>query len=196
MVLDFTLIGGLTAGAGRQGVRHLLIAALGCNVAWGIIDAALFLLGSVFSRNQRVQLARRLKAAKSEQQAMAIMREEFDLEDEPAMSEEDRAPIHRMVLQIMRRAATRRAHLRRQDFEAAAVVILLVSLTAVPGVAPFLFLQDGYLALRTANAIQVVLLFVVGYSWAEHTGANPWCTGLAIVALGIGMVLVAVVLGG
>ena len=30
MVLDFTLIGGLTAGAGKQGVRHLLVGALGC----------------------------------------------------------------------------------------------------------------------------------------------------------------------
>src|SRR5271167_453331 len=36
MVLDFTLIGGLTAGEGKHGVRHLLIAALGCNIAWGV----------------------------------------------------------------------------------------------------------------------------------------------------------------
>jgi VIT1/CCC1 family predicted Fe2+/Mn2+ transporter len=66
----------------------------------------------------------------------------------------------------------------------------------VPGVLPFLFLHDGYLALRFANLIQITLLFFVGFQWAGHTGANPWRTGLVIVLLGVSMVAVAVALGG
>jgi len=176
--------------------RELVVGLIGCNVAWGIIDAVLYLLGSVFSRNMRIQFVRRLRTAKGEAEAMAIIREEFDLEDEPDMSDEDRVAFYRVILDIMKRAGTKRARLRRQDLQAAAVVILLVSLTALPGVAPFLFLEDGYLALRLANAIQIVLMFIVGYRWAEHTGANPWRTGFAVVALGLAMVMVAVALGG
>ena len=40
MVLGFTLIAEFTAVSEKQGVRTLLLGALGCNTAWGIIDAA------------------------------------------------------------------------------------------------------------------------------------------------------------
>src|SRR5436190_18381399 len=44
MVLTFT--GSLSvAEAGREDVRTMLIGALGCNLAWGIIDALLYLMG-------------------------------------------------------------------------------------------------------------------------------------------------------
>jgi VIT family len=176
--------------------QELIGAMIGCNVAWGIIDAVLYLLGSVFSRNQRIHFVRKLRAATSEAEAMAAIRNEFGLEDEPVMLEQDRAAFHRVVLDILRHASTERARLRLQDYQAALVIAVLVSLTAVPGVLPFLFLDDGYLALRIANLIQIILLFFVGFRWAGHTGANPWRTGLAIVFLGVSLVAVAVALGG
>ena len=43
MVLTFT--GALSvAEAGRADVREMLIGALGCNLAWGIIDAVFYLM--------------------------------------------------------------------------------------------------------------------------------------------------------
>ena len=74
--------------------------------------------------------------------------------------------------------------------------MLLVSATAIPGVLPLLLLDDGYRALRIANILQIGLLFLVGYRWAYHSGANPWRTGVMIALLGVVLVLVAVALGG
>ena len=54
MVLGFTLIAGFTAASEKQGVRTLLLGALGCNTAWGIIDGALFAWGNLTDR--RLQL--------------------------------------------------------------------------------------------------------------------------------------------
>src|SRR5688572_33208892 len=46
MVLTFT--GSLSvAEADRAEVRTMLIGALGCNLAWGVIDAVLYLMGSL-----------------------------------------------------------------------------------------------------------------------------------------------------
>ena len=45
MVLTFTCSFSV-AGAGREQVRTMLIGALGCNLAWGIIDAVFYLMGS------------------------------------------------------------------------------------------------------------------------------------------------------
>ena len=51
MVLTFT--GSLSvAEAGRDDVRSMLIGALGCNVAWGIIDAMLYLMGCLAEKGQ------------------------------------------------------------------------------------------------------------------------------------------------
>src|SRR3954464_15968888 len=46
MVLTFT--GSLSvAEAGREDVRTMLIGALGCNIAWGVIDGVLYLMGAL-----------------------------------------------------------------------------------------------------------------------------------------------------
>jgi hypothetical protein len=195
MALTITLGVGLLSR--RQGfdIHELVVGLVGCNLAWGIIDAVLYLLGSIFSRNQRVQFVRRLRAA-NEQQAIAAVREEFGLGDEPDLPQADRDALHVLVGDVLRRAGTERARLRPQDFKAAAAVAALVTLTAVPGALPFLFVSDAWLALRTANLIQVALLFWVGFHWAGYTGGNPWRTGAVILALGIVLVLVAVALGG
>src|SRR6187402_939703 len=53
MVLTFT--GSLSvAEAGREDVRAMLIGALGCNLAWGIIDGVLFLMGSLADKGRNL----------------------------------------------------------------------------------------------------------------------------------------------
>lgn len=196
MALTVTLGAGLLTQRSEIDGRELIAAMIGCNVAWGIIDAVLYLIGSVFSRNQRIRFVNKLRAANSESEAMAAVREEFSLEDEPSLSDQDRAAFHRVALDILRHADTKRARLRWQDLKAAAAIVVLVSLTALPGVLPFLVLDDVYLALRLANLLQIALLFLVGFRWAVHSGANPWWAGFLIVALGVALVAVAVAMGG
>src|SRR5207237_10285655 len=51
MVLTFT--GSLSvAEAGRSEVRTMLIGALGCNLAWGIIDGVLYLMGCLAEKGR------------------------------------------------------------------------------------------------------------------------------------------------
>ena len=55
MVLTFT--GSLSvAEAGRDDVRTMLIGALGCNLAWGIIDAMLYLMGCLAEKGQGLMI--------------------------------------------------------------------------------------------------------------------------------------------
>ena len=196
MALTITLGARMLMQRSEVDARELVAAMVGCNVAWGIIDAVLYLIGSMFSRNRRIRFVQRLRIAKSESEAIAAIREEFNLEDEPVLNEQDRAAFHRVTLDILRHADTRRARLRRQDFEAAGAIVVLVSLTALPGVLPFLVLGDSYVALRLANLLQIVLLFGVGFHWARYTGASPWRMGFLAVGLSVALVTVSVLLGG
>ena len=79
---------------------------------------------------------------------------------------------------------------------AAALIVVLVSMTAIPGLIPLLLFHDGFTALRVANALQVGMLFFGGYWWAHYSGGNPWFTGLVIAFIGTALVLLAVPLGG
>jgi len=195
MVLTFT--GSLSvANAGHEDVRTMLAAALGCNLAWGVIDAVFYLLGSRYNRNRRVLFVRRLQATSDENQANALIRAEFGLEDEPSMLPQDKDMFYKSLLGMLRHADTARAHLRSDDFVAAGLILVLVSATAIPGLIPLLAMEDTQLALRVANAVQVILLFVIGYRWAHYSGASPWRSAALVGLMGVALVLVAVVLGG
>src|SRR5512145_3143149 len=62
MVLTFT--GSLSiAEAGRDDVRTMLIGALGCNVAWGIIDGVLYLMGCLSEKGQNLAILRTVRSA-------------------------------------------------------------------------------------------------------------------------------------
>src|SRR5688572_22026395 len=61
MVLTFT--GSLSvAEAGRDDVRTMLIGALGCNFAWGIIDGVVYLMGGLAEKGQRLMTYRAVRA--------------------------------------------------------------------------------------------------------------------------------------
>jgi hypothetical protein len=52
MALSFT--GALSvATAGREEVRTMMLTALGCNLAWGLTDAVMYLVGTVVERSRQ-----------------------------------------------------------------------------------------------------------------------------------------------
>ena len=58
MVLTFTLAAGLTVEDGPDAGRELLVAAIGCNLAWGIIDGAMYLMGRILEHSRRQRAIR------------------------------------------------------------------------------------------------------------------------------------------
>ena len=53
VLMAMTFIGAMNvATAGREEVRTIMIAALGCNVAWGLTDAVMYLVGIITERTR------------------------------------------------------------------------------------------------------------------------------------------------
>ena len=72
MVLTFT--GSLSvAEAGRDDVRTMLIGALGCNLAWGIIDGILYLMGCLAEKGQGLLIFRAVRKATDPKQAQRLI---------------------------------------------------------------------------------------------------------------------------
>jgi len=82
------------------------------------------------------------------------------------------------------------------DLAGALGVFLLVFLSTFPVVMPFVLLPDPATALRTSNAVAVLLLFAAGWSLGSHAGRPGWRLGLGMVFIGITLVVITMALGG
>src|SRR5829696_4809334 len=71
MVLSFTCAISV-AEIGREDVRAMLIGALGCNLAWGIIDATFYLISCLTEQGRNATILRRVQCASTPVQAQRI----------------------------------------------------------------------------------------------------------------------------
>jgi hypothetical protein len=79
MVLTVTLTAGFSVAAGKRGVRQLLLAAVGSNVAWGIIDAAMYIMNSMVVRRGKVRLVEAVQRAPDQETALVRFKVESSL---------------------------------------------------------------------------------------------------------------------
>ena len=193
MVLTFT--GSLSAAeSGRNEVRTMLIGALGCNLAWGIIDAIFYLMNTLGQRGHGILALRGLRKTSDPVEARALIEEVLPPALASALEPADYERLRQRLATLPDPPA--RAPLHRDDLRGAVGVFLLVFLSTFPVTLPFFFMQDAMRALRVSNAIAIALLFVGGYKLAKYSGFHPWRTGLAMVAIGVGLVGLTIALGG
>ena len=193
MVLSFT--GSLSvAEAGRDDVRAMLVGALGCNLAWGIIDAILYLMGCLAERSRQLMTFRAVRAATSPERARTLLADALppiiSKLVEPAELESIRARLVRLP------EPPPRSRMTREDWAGAAGVFLLVFLSTLPVVVPFIVMREAMPALRVSNAIAVAMLFMTGYTYGRLTGYRPVGMGISMVALGAVLVAITMALGG
>jgi len=193
MVLTFT--GALSvAEAGREDVRTMLIGALGCNLAWGIIDGVLYLMGCLAEKGRDLT-------------AFRAVRKATDLKEAQRITADALPPLIASILQPaeletmsrrLRELPEPRGHvrLRREDWLGAAGVFVLVFFSTFPVVIPFILMRNAGQALRVSNAIAIVMLFLMGYAFGRMTGRHPWLVGISMIILGSILVSITIALGG
>jgi VIT1/CCC1 family predicted Fe2+/Mn2+ transporter len=196
MVLSVTLTAGLTVAEGKEGVRQLLVAALGCNIAWGIIDGIMYVMNCVAERSIRSRLVRSIQGASDPQSALAIIRTQVEPELESLAGPNDREDLYRAMLKHLTQAEAHRTTIEKDDFKGGLACFLLVFASCLPVVVPFLIFSSPTRALRVSNFLLIALLFFVGRKWAAYANTNRLLAGLAMVAIGLALVGVAILLGG
>ena len=148
MVLTFT--GSLSvASPERSEVREMLVGAIGCNLAWGIVDAVMYVMSSVMLRARAIRLLKKVQIASDPAEgraaiagmlsAFAVARLRPEILE---MAREDLAAI---------KDAPPRAPITRDDCVGAVEVFLLVFLSTFPVVVPFIVMSDARAALRMSN---------------------------------------------
>ena len=197
MTLTFTLAAGIVIQEeGRDGAREMLIAILGCNLAWGIIDGVLYVLGQVFERGRLRRIGFHLRQATSDAEARRMVADELDETLTSMTDESTRHSLYQSIVERARSAPQMANRVRRADLLGGLAAGWLVFACSFPAVLPFLLLDDPRMALRVSNAILLGLLFFVGWRWARHTLAKPWIAGVTFLLVGLLLVALAIPLGG
>jgi VIT1/CCC1 family predicted Fe2+/Mn2+ transporter len=195
LIMALTFTGTLSvATAGGDEVRALLIGMVGCNLAWGLVDAVMFLISALTERGHGLLTLRAVQAAATPSAAHRIISGAVPPVISSLLTTADLERFRRSLQR--KRDLPCRAALGREDWFGALAVFLLVFLSTFPLVIPFLLFDRVHLALRVSNAIAIVMLFTVGYWLAQHSGHRPWRMASAMVCLGLVLVGIAIALGG
>jgi VIT1/CCC1 family predicted Fe2+/Mn2+ transporter len=174
----------------------LLAAAIGCNLAWGIIDAVMYVMNCITVRSGKRRLIDAVQRAPDENAALAIIENEVEPELQ-SMLEPDRADaFRRSILRHIPREPLASSAVAKEDFYGALACFWLVFLSCLPASLPFFFFSNPHLALRISNFLLIALLFLVGQKWAQYAGTNRLAAGAAMVAIGLVLVGIAIPLGG
>jgi len=193
MALTFICSLGIASGTGIN-VQTMLIGALGCNLAWGIVDGGLYLLARINDRGDKALTLRAIRQAPDPETAQRVIAD--------ALPPQLAAILPLDQLEILRKGLQQLPEpllgpkLTRRDWTGALALCLLSFFSTFPLVIPFIFLHDARLALHVAYAVAIVMLFCCGYAFGLRSGLRPWMAGLSMVAVGGALVGVAVALGG
>jgi VIT family len=193
MVLTFT--GSLSvAEAGREDVRTMLIGALGCNLAWGLIDALLYLMGNLAAAGQNLRTYRAVRGTSDPQQARRLISDALPPLLASVLQPDEFTSLHQRLGALPEPPHS--ARLNKRDWLGALGVFLLVFISTFPVVIPFIFMHDAIRAMRVSNLVAIVMLFVTGYAYGRLIGRHQWMVGIAMVIIGAVLAGVTMALGG
>ena len=185
-----------SAETAATAVQRMLLAALGCAIAWGFIDGVMYILTSMFERSERQRLLVEIQGAPDERAALALVGDKLDDTLGEVLTDEQRVQLSVAMYQRLKDIRPKRIAVARDDVFGAIAVFLLAVVATLPVAIPFLFIDDPVLAIRMSNLIAIVMLFLVGAAWARYIGARPLRMGLLLAGLGLALVLIAIPLGG
>jgi VIT1/CCC1 family predicted Fe2+/Mn2+ transporter len=198
IIMALTVTSSLRIALGTSSSARITIATttLGNNLAWGIVDAVMYLLVIFFERHRERQLVEKIKRSKDKATAIKAVRR--DLKDTlvEVMPKTAREHVYEHIAEVLERSRPEKVKLTRKDFLGALWSFALVFSVAIPIVLPYLIFGTRAEMIYTSDIIAIGLLFLVGYVWAHYTNWNKFLTGIIFVLMGVVISVVTVLLGG
>lgn len=194
MLLTFTLAGGVM----EMSPDELVLGAVSCALAWGVIDGAIFMLNSLFQRGRQARLVSEVRAMDRDQ-AVALLRSWFDSTYEKIISQKMREEVYNDIFDVARNSQPLRPWFTRNEVYGGLGLLAIEAICSIPAILPLIILEDDMNALRISNLLLLATMAVIGYYWAGWSGwqgAMRFVIAGFVLALGLLMVGVAILMGG
>ena len=180
------------ATAGEQDVHTMMLAALGCNLAWGLTDGVMFLVASITEDRRKAGLLVRLHNARDNAEANRLIADELPLR----LQTHANPAVYEAIRESLMNAPEQIKVLNFRRIRDAVQVFLLVVLSTFPIVLPFMFVEEPMHALRLSNLMGLLTLFVSGYFLGRFADGRPLRFAFGMSLIGAVMIAIIIALGG
>jgi hypothetical protein len=195
LFMALTFVGAVSvAEAGRGQIRDMFIAALGCNLAWGLVDAIMYLVRTVTDRGRLLTLVRNVRLAPDAETGRRYLEQALSRAAAGLVSSAEIEAMRQRIVALS--SVPARPTLLRDDLLAALAIFLIVVAATFPVVLPFVLMQDVGAAKNISRAIALAMLFFGGLALGRHAGYGTWKVGFLMVGVGTGLVIAINALGG
>lgn len=195
LFMALTFVGAISvAEAGRDEIHTMFAAALGCNLAWGLVDAVMYLLRTMTDRAHWVTLVRSVRAARDAPAGRALIARSLSSSAAALLSAHEIEALRLRIVALT--TIPEHPRLDRGDFLAALAIFLIVVAATFPVVLPFAFIDDVALAKVASRAVALGMLFGGGMVLGRYAGYGDWRVGAAMAAMGSVLIAAVMALGG
>jgi len=195
LFMALTFVGAVSVGeSGREEIRSMLTAALGCNLAWGLADAVMYLVRTVTDRGRSLTLVRSVRAAADPETGRRLIEASLSRTAAGLVSETEIEAIRGRVVALP--SVPERPALKGDDLLAALAVFLIVVASTFPVVLPYVIFADVGTAKVVSRAVTLAMLFCGGLALGRYAGYGSWRAGFMMVGLGTALVAAIIALGG
>lgn len=182
------------ADSGREQIRAMFIGAVGCNLAWGLVDAVMYLVRTITDRGRWLTLVSAVRGAADAEAGRRLIARSLPQHAAGLVAPAEIEAIRGRILALSSLPA--RPKLTADDLLAALGIFLIVVLATFPVVLPFLFIQDAGTAKTVSRAIALTMLFLGGLALGRYAGYGSWKVGFMMAGLGTALVVAINLLGG
>jgi len=195
LFMALTFIGAISvADQGDAQIRAMFIAAFGCNLAWGLVDAVMYLVRTVTERGRQLSLIRAVRSAADAETGRRLIASSLSRVAAGLVSTAEIEAIRGRIVALT--ALPARPKLHRDDWLAAVAIFLIVVAATFPVVLPFVMFDDVRTAKNVSRAVAVAMLFLGGVALGRYAGYGSWKVGLMMAGLGTALVVAINALGG
>jgi len=195
LFMALTFVGAVSvAESGREQIRELFVTAVGCNLAWGLVDAVMYLVRTITNRGRALTLVRSVREAPNAEVGRTHLEHALSSTVAGFVSSAEVEAIRGRVVALP--SVPTRPRLRGRDFLAAIGIFLLVVVSTFPVVLPFVLMQDVATAKMVSRGIALAMLFFGGLALGRYAGYGSWKVGLMMAGLGTAIVIAINALGG
>ncbi|MGZ9075572.1 MAG: hypothetical protein ACXW13_07325 [Burkholderiaceae bacterium] len=195
LFMALTFVGAVSvAESGREQIRELFITAVGCNLAWGLVDAVMYLVRTITNRGRALTLVRSVREAPNAEAGRTHLESALSRAVAGFVASAEVEAIRERIVALP--SVPTRPRLRGDDFLAAIAIFLLVVGATFPVVLPFVFMQDVATAKTVSRGIALAMLFFGGLALGRYAGYGSWKVGLMMAGLGTLIVAAIIALGG
>jgi hypothetical protein len=195
LFMALTFVGAVSvADQGDAQIRAMFIAALGCNLAWGLVDAVMYLVRTVTDRGRLLTLIRSVQSAADAETGRRLIEGSLSQAMSGLLSPAEMEAMRGRIIALA--SLPPRPKLERDDLIAALAIFLIVVASTFPVVLPFMLFDDVGTAKNASRAVALAMLFVGGLALGKYAGYGSWRVGLLMVGLGTALVVAINALGG